>query len=53
LRHLGCRVRIAFDEQLVALRADLNVEHRLEVAEVVVVGADEGLQRGLRNGDLS
>jgi hypothetical protein len=43
----------AFDEEVVSLRSNANVEQRLQVAEVVVVGADEGFQGRLGNGYLT
>jgi hypothetical protein len=49
LPHSRGVVRLSFDEELVALRADVDVEQRFEVAKVVVVGPEEGLGSGLRN----
>ena len=50
----ACRVlRVAVDDELVALRPDLDVEQRFEVAEVFVVGPEEGLDGGLRDRDLA
>ena len=46
-------VGLAFDDELVALRADANVEQRFEVAEVFVVGPEEGLEGGLGDGNLT
>ena len=42
---------LAFDDQIVALRADANVEQRFEVLEVLVVGAEERLDSRFGNGD--
>ena len=41
-RDLGRVRRIAFDDQLVALGPDADVEERFELPEVVVVGPEEG-----------
>ena len=43
--------RLAVHEQLVALRADADVEERFEVLEVLVVGAEQRLDAFLGNGD--
>ena len=52
LRH-PCRVgRFAFDDEVISLRANVNVEQRFEVTEVFVVGPKEGLDGGLGNRDL-
>ena len=42
---------VAVHEELVALRADADVEQRLEVLEVLVVGAEQRLDAFFRNGD--
>ena len=43
--------RVAVDEQLVSLRADADVEERLEVLEVLVVGAEQRLDAFFGDGD--
>jgi len=43
--------RLAFDQQVVALRADADVEGRFEVFEVLVVGAEQCFESPLQGGD--
>jgi hypothetical protein len=52
-RHLGCIFRIAFGDQFVALRPYADVEKRFEMAEILVVCPEEGLDSRLGDGDLS
>jgi hypothetical protein len=40
---------VAIDQQVVALSADADMEERLEVLEVLVVGAEERLDAFFRN----
>jgi hypothetical protein len=48
------RIRgLSFHEEVVSLRSNANVEQGLEIADVVVVGADEGFQGRLGNGNLT
>jgi hypothetical protein len=46
-------VRLAFDDELVALCPDSYVEQRFKVAEVFVVRPEEGLDGRLRDGNLA
>jgi hypothetical protein len=52
-RDPGGVVGLAFDDELVPLGPNLDVEERFEVAEVFVIRPEEGLDAGLRDGDLS
>ena len=52
-RHARRVRRLSFHQEVISLRSNANVEQGLEVAEVVVVGADEGFQGRLRNGNLT
>jgi hypothetical protein len=40
LRHPRRVGRLAFDDEVIALRANVNVEQRFEVTEVFVVGPE-------------
>ena len=44
--------KLALDEEVVTLRANMNVEERFEVTEVFVVRPEQGLESGLWNRDL-
>ena len=46
-------VGLTLDDELVALRADANIQDGLKVAEVVIIRADEGFERGFRDGNLT
>jgi hypothetical protein len=52
-RDLRGVLRLPFDDQLVSLGPDADVEKRFEVAEVFVVGPEEGLDCRLRDGYLA
>jgi hypothetical protein len=53
LRHAGGVVRLAFDDEFVALGPDSYVEQRFEVAEIFVVCPEEGLDSCLRYGNFT
>ena len=46
-------VGLAFDDQLVALGPDADVQKRFEVAQVFVVGPEERLDARLGDGNLA
>ena len=46
-------VRLPFDNQIVALGPDLDVQQGFEVAEVFIVRAEQRLDGGLRNRNLT
>src|SRR5262249_39658347 len=53
LRDPGRALLVAFDEQVLPLALDADLERVLEEAEVVVVRAEEGLHAPFRNGNLA
>jgi hypothetical protein len=50
---LGGVLRVALNDELVALGPDLDVQERLQVPQVFVVGAEERFECGLGNGNLT
>ena len=52
-RDLRGVLRVTFDNELVALSPHTDVEKGFEVAEIFVVGPEEGLDGRLRDGDLA
>jgi hypothetical protein len=46
-------LRVAFDQQIVSLRADADVQQPFEVSQVVVVGPEERGEAVLADGDTS
>jgi hypothetical protein len=53
LRHPRGVFGLAFDDELVALRADANVQERFEMAEVFIVRPEERLDGALGNRNLA
>jgi hypothetical protein len=52
LRNPSRVARLPFDDEVVALGTNVNVEQRFEVAEVFVVRPEQGLDGGLGNRDF-
>jgi hypothetical protein len=52
-RHLARILGLTFDEQIVALRSNADVQEAFEVAEIVVVGPEERGKAVLADGDAA
>jgi len=46
-------LRVALDDELVAVSADANVEERFEVAKILVIGPEQSLDGRRGDGNLS